>query len=119
MDHDSGVNIAYSEFGWAPLHPWCLVLHESQEQWMGDNAYRTFLDAFFESLLSEDVNIWTVYIRSPDGTCIALIQEDSWDKMWEIIEALRIEQPESRFSCKAGIEHDSKSYLPQQRELTL
>ena len=68
-DARSGGEIAYCERGFGPRAPWGLVDSRCEERHMGMDSgwFRTFLDAFFESVASVELPIWRVFRDELDG----------------------------------------------------
>jgi hypothetical protein len=70
-DEHSGGEVAYCEYGFGPDCPWGLVSSrgEAEYQSMGMDSgwFKTFLDAFFESMACVELPIWRAFRVELDG----------------------------------------------------
>lgn len=94
-DPNSVVEIVYCE---RPDFPWGLVGAyrgaRRSHDWFG-----TFLEAFFESLASVELQIWRVYRVEPDKGRTPITDPGEWDATWARIYELRSSDPANRYEC--------------------
>lgn len=99
----SGTAIAYCQQGFGPALPWGLIsTRHSPPHSMGtsDGWYPRFLDGFFESMASTDLNIWRVRERKPGNEPAWVSNELPWDEAWKRVMALRESAPDCRYDCE-------------------
>lgn len=116
-DDRSNIGIAYCENGFGPKCPWGLVSVagsrrnmsiglESESIGMDSEWFPRLLDAYFECHAA-DLAIWRVFKRKKSQPFsepgIPITDEDSWDKTWKRIMALREKDPDSRYDCGHSI----------------
>jgi hypothetical protein len=102
----SDTGIAYCEFGFGPRSPWGLLSFGEGHRSMGMDSgwYRSFLDAYFESIASTDLPIWRVFECSGSAyPGVPLTSESDWQTTWREIERLRAAHPDRRFHCDQSI----------------
>lgn len=103
----SNTGIAYCERGFGPSTLWGLVTLSGTEQMsigMDSGWFFSFLDAYFDSFAATDLSIWQVFKQEGDefpGTALTI--ESSWDTAWQMVEELRLADPESRYHCSQSI----------------
>jgi hypothetical protein len=102
----SDTAIAYCQQGFGPAAPWGLIrIKQGSPPSMGMDSgwFPRFLDAFFDSLASTDLEIWRVKERKPGQDPAWVSGELSWDEAWERVLALRRSAPDCGYDCEHAI----------------
>lgn len=107
LDHArSGTAIAYCQQGFGPAAPWGLIFTKQgrpPSMGMSDGWFPQFLDGFFESMASADLDIWRVKERRPGQDPTWMSGELSWNEAWKQVMALRESAPDCRYDCEHAI----------------
>ena len=107
LDHPkSGTAIAYCQQGFGPATPWGLISTTHglpPSMGMSDGWYPRFVDAFFQSKASTDLEIWRVRERKPGKEPAWASDELSWNEAWKRVIALREAAPQCRYDCEHAI----------------
>jgi hypothetical protein len=107
LDHPrSGTAIAYCHEGFGPATPWGLVCTKRESlpsMGMSEGWFPRFLDAYFESMASTDLDIWRVRERKDGQDHTWVSGELSWDEAWKRVMALRESAPDCRYDCQHAI----------------
>jgi hypothetical protein len=112
LDHpSSNTGIVYCLSGFGPLSPWGLVnlngKPESLSMGMDSGWFRSFVEAYFDSMASTDLPIYHVYKEGGAGDPgICLTPELDWDSAWKEVYRLRELDLDGRYYCS----HNSDLY---------
>ncbi len=106
LDHPrSGTGIAYCRQGFGPEFPWGIIATDREPLWTGmsDGWYTRFLNAYFESMVSIDLDIWRVKEQKPEQTANWVSEELPWDEAWKRVYALRESATDRRYDCDHAV----------------
>lgn len=111
LDHaQSNTGICYSEHGFGPKNPWGLIALSGEQMSMGMDCawYPCFLDAYFESYASSDIDIWRVFKTSEGGKYpgTAISEEADWDTTWKEVYRLRELDKTAKYDCHHSIKYE-------------
>jgi hypothetical protein len=103
----SNSSIAYCEEGFGPTHPWGLLFLTGEHMSMGMDSgwFRTFTEAFFDSMAATCLPIWRVFKTDASGTREAISGEGTWDGTWREVEAYRRTDASARYDCDTSIKY--------------
>lgn len=111
----SNTGICNSEKGFGPTYPWGLVAltgdKNAKSMGMDSGWFPCFIETFFNSFASTELNIWRVFestSRECPGT--AITDEDSWEATWTAMENYKKSNQEARYSCSHSIDYKRSKY---------
>jgi hypothetical protein len=108
LDHPrSATGIAFCRQGFGPANQWGLIFTDRGPPSTGtdDGWYPRFLDAYFESRASAELNIWRVREWRPSRDRAWMSGELPWGEAWERISALRVSAPHAQYYCDHSVRY--------------
>ncbi|HEV7693542.1 MAG TPA: hypothetical protein VGO52_22095 [Hyphomonadaceae bacterium] len=104
----SNTGIAYCEQGFGPKMPWGLVFLDGPHMSIGMDSgwFRTFLQAYFDSMAVSDLAIWRVYRTAGVGAPMPITAQGGWDETWSEVMRRRASDPSARYDCDTDIPYE-------------
>jgi len=103
----SNTGIAFCEHGFGPKTPWGLIFLSGSENMsigMDSSWFRYFLQAYFDSMASAELDIWRVFHQENNSyPGVPLTSEANWDSTWKEVYRLRVINPTNRYHCSQSL----------------